>query len=139
MKKKRILIVDDEPMMLKVMIQALGEDKYKFDIASNRRTAESLAEKNKYDLVICDIFLPDTRMLEFVDFLKEIDLDYRILLMSGFLEEDGFEPDSDEVNTVNTILMQADRKGVSGVIKKPFDIDLLRKKVSETIGELGEC
>ncbi|MHC4872797.1 MAG: response regulator [Planctomycetota bacterium] len=135
MTKKRILIVDDEPMMLKIMTRALCEEKYKVDTAFNRITAETLAAKNKYDLVICDVFLPDTRMLEFVDFLKDIDLDYRIILMSGFLEDEGFAPDSDEVNTVNTILLQADRKGVSDVIKKPFDIDELRNKVSEVIGD----
>ncbi len=135
MTKKKLLIVDDEPMILKIITTALDLQKYEIDTAHNRHTAEALVNKNKYDLVVCDVFLPDTEMLEFVDFLKEIDLDYRIILMSGYLRQDGFGANSDEVNTINTILMLADRKGVSSVLYKPFSLETLRAKVENALAE----
>ena len=135
MNKKQILIVDDEPMMLRILTEALKRNSFAIDTAFNRKTAEEMASKKRYDLVLCDVFLPDTRMLEFVDFLKNIDLDYRIILMSGYLESDGFAEDSDEANTVNTITMNAQRKGVFAILKKPFDMNNLLKKVNEALEE----
>jgi DNA-binding NtrC family response regulator len=133
--KKKILIVDDDPTITRLIKTALENPELEFDLAHNRHTAEKMAENTDYDLVLCDIFLPDTRELEFVDFLRDKDLDYNIILMSGYMDAEGYDQESDEVYTVNRLTLLAGRKGVNTILKKPFDFTKLKKAVTSVLEE----
>lgn len=56
----RILLVDDEPSLLKMVSSLLKKEGYKkVDAAENCRQAFELFKKNKYQIVLLDIMLPD--------------------------------------------------------------------------------
>jgi len=69
MRSKRILIVDDEPMVREFLKEALDRKQFNVQLASGGHEALNLSKKNKYDLILSDLLLPDISGLEI---LKEI-------------------------------------------------------------------
>ena len=67
----RILVVDDEPPIRKLLRMGLGTQGYQVVEAPDGRTAlERLTDKP--DLIILDLGLPDMKGLELLDRLREI-------------------------------------------------------------------
>ncbi len=132
---KYILVVDDDPQLLALLVAVLAQPDRRIETAHNRIIAQVMVSRQLYDLVIDYIFLPDTRELELVDYLKEIDLDYRIILMSGYLADDFEDPESDDAVTRDRLLMLADRKGIAAVLGKPFASQRLHEAVNAALGE----
>ena len=56
---KRILVIDDNDAIRIVLVDALEDEGYDVDDASNGLTAINLVKKKEYDLVITDIIMPD--------------------------------------------------------------------------------
>jgi two-component system OmpR family response regulator len=54
----RVLVVEDEPDLLRVLAQALREDGYAVDEAADGKTALQKATAWEYDAVLLDIMLP---------------------------------------------------------------------------------
>ena len=57
-KNIRLLLVDDDPNMQRMVALFLNKNSYELDIADNGRTALARLEKQKYDLVISDMQMP---------------------------------------------------------------------------------
>ncbi len=55
---KRILIVDDEKVIVKGLRYSLEQEGYRIDAAYDGGEAVQLADKNSYDLIILDVMLP---------------------------------------------------------------------------------
>lgn len=54
----RVLLVEDEPRMARVITRGLRESAYAVDVASNGESALCLSEVNDYDLILMDVMLP---------------------------------------------------------------------------------
>jgi DNA-binding NarL/FixJ family response regulator len=81
---KRILIVDDHPMMRTGLAQLINNEK---DLAvaaeaDNAGQAIDLAAKHRYDLALLDISLPDKNGLELVKDLRSLRPEMPILVVS---------------------------------------------------------
>jgi DNA-binding response OmpR family regulator len=66
----RILVVDDEELMLKALRFRLLKDGHSVEIAIDGREALKLIAQERFDLVITDIMLPFNNGLEIVDYIK---------------------------------------------------------------------
>jgi PAS domain S-box-containing protein len=55
----RVLVIDDEAMIRKVVRQVLGDDYEVEPVASGRAAIERLAEPGEVDVVLCDLSMPD--------------------------------------------------------------------------------
>ena len=67
----KILIAEDEPIMLKTMELKLKRDGHEVITANNGRDAIQLFTDNQVDLVITDIMMPYTSGLEILGFVKK--------------------------------------------------------------------
>ena len=56
---RRILVVDDEPMVREVLVGYLKRDGYTVDEAADGQQALNLAAANKPDLILLDVMLPE--------------------------------------------------------------------------------
>ncbi len=56
---RRILVVDDEPMVREVLVGYLKRDGYAVDEAANGQDALDLAASTKPDLIVLDVMLPE--------------------------------------------------------------------------------
>ncbi|MDK2956108.1 MAG: hypothetical protein PWQ57_1604 [Desulfovibrionales bacterium] len=70
--KKIILIVDDEPANIEIMVEALKKDGYELLVAANGREALELAGRRlKPDLILLDVMMPGMDGFEVCRRLKE--------------------------------------------------------------------
>ena len=69
--EKRILIIDDDHSLRIVIKRALSNSKTFVSSVSSISEAWILIEKEQFDLVICDVVLPDGDGLEFVKKVKK--------------------------------------------------------------------
>ena len=70
---KNILIIDDDFSLRKVIEKALKNSKTNIKSVSTISEAWVDIEKNKFDLIICDVVLPDGDGLELVKKVKSKD------------------------------------------------------------------
>lgn len=56
---KRVLVVDDEPWVAEILARMLESDGHVVDIAENGTVALERVRTQAYDLVVCDVRMPD--------------------------------------------------------------------------------
>lgn len=88
--RSRILVVDDQPLNIKVAYQILQPD-YDVYMATNAAEAMNFCTKEKPDLVLLDVFMPETSGLELCKQLKakEETKDIPVIFVTG-------SPDSEQ-------------------------------------------
>lgn len=108
--KSKILVVDDEPQIRKMLKVILETDGYKFEPAENGGETIRLTSSLKPDLVILDLGLPDMDGLEIIPQLREFTSTPIVVLSAR---------DQDE-----TVAKALDL-GADDYITKPFSADIL--------------
>jgi CheY-like chemotaxis protein len=114
-KKKVVLFVDDEEMVLTVgslMLQKLGCNVL---TASRGQEAIDIFEKNEVDFVVLDMQMPGMSGYETYHQLKEIQPEVKILLASGYTGDHSGK-------RVKSI-------GFDGYLQKPFTLKQLSEKI----------
>jgi two-component system response regulator YesN len=121
----RMLIVDDEPLILRSLKQAVNWDAIGVDIVGEARSGEEalkLCRAEKPDLVLSDIRMPSIDGLELMKRVKREDADTVFILISGYGE---FE-----------YAREGLREGASDYILKPIDHDELAAAVQKAAAEI---
>ena len=72
-RKKRIIVVDDEPAICQFCQRVLIEEGFQVDCAADGRKAQSLISKREYDLHLFDIKMPLMDGKELYESLLETD------------------------------------------------------------------
>jgi PAS domain S-box-containing protein len=112
-----ILIVDDEEMIRGVCVEMLGILGYKTLVAADGEEALRIFSENRdrIGLVLLDQCMPGMDGVTVLRSLKQCKPDIRVLLASGFSEEDVSE--------------QFGGLGLCGFIQKPFKFEILSSEV----------
>ena len=122
MERKRILLVDDEEAIRKMVSVVLGSELYEFAEASNGLEAQTLLEKEKFDLIISDVIMPDCDGIELVMAIRRKLPDIKVIVMSG----------GGRVRAGHYLDL-ASKLGAARVFEKPFDTAALRQAVKELL------
>lgn len=119
--KYKILVVDDEPKNLKLLMDILKVNSYEVIVASNGQEAVDMTLSHKPDLVLLDLQLPVMDGLAAAQLLKNNPntSSIPILVLSGC----GLSDDKLEILKVCC----------DGYIGKPFDLKLLRATVEKVL------
>ena len=67
----KILVVDDEKLIIKGIKFSLEQDQMEVDVAYDGEEALSLAKANEYDLILLDVMLPKIDGLEVCQYIRE--------------------------------------------------------------------
>ena len=120
---KKVLIVDDEETLTWSMAKSLSKDKDKYEviIANNGREALSQLEKNKIDLVITDIRMPDINGLDLLVKIKKAYPQTKVIIMTAYGSSD--------------VQKEANQRGSLYYVEKPFEISDIRKIIIDLIGK----
>ena len=71
MSRRRILVVDDEPIISRVCAKTLTAEGYEVDIAVNGLVAKNMVSENEYDLCLVDVRTPEMNGIEFYHCLEQ--------------------------------------------------------------------
>lgn len=127
MDRKKILLVDDEEAIRKMVHVILGDELYEFAEAGNGLDAQALLEKEPFDLIITDVIMPDCDGIELVMAVRRKRPDIKVIVMSG----GGRVRAGHYLNLANKL-------GATKVFEKPFDTAALRQAVLELLTEESE-
>ena len=85
---ERVLFVEDEPVIMEFAVSVLRENGYKVIEAAGVEEAEKVFHKQggDFDVVFCDIVLPDGTGPDLVNRLRNDKPDLRVILTSGYAE-----------------------------------------------------
>lgn len=79
----RILVIDDDDLMLQSYLRALTRLGYTVDSAGNGREALQRFRDNAYDAILSDLAMPDMDGIGFLRELRRFDLDVPVLIITG--------------------------------------------------------
>lgn len=119
----RILVVDDETDLLIIAQTALQTEGYVVETASNGAAGLAAARRQRPDLILLDVMMPD---LSGFDVLRELKADeglatVPIIMLTGISEK--------------SKIQEALDSGIDYYIVKPFDFDDLLRKVGQALEE----
>jgi len=112
--KRKILIVDDEPALVKVVSIKLRVSGYEVITALNGHEALSLIKSEKPDIVLLDVIMPGMDGFEVLQKLRVFSK-LPVIIVSA-------RPEYSK---------QAINLGANAFVSKPFDIDELLKKIEQ--------
>ncbi|MDP1744126.1 MAG: sigma-54 dependent transcriptional regulator [Bacteroidota bacterium] len=141
---KKLLIIDDEKSIRKALREILEYEKYQVDEAVDGSEGLSMIQKDKYDIILCDIKMPKMDGIEVLDKIMQLSCDTPVIMISGH-------------GNIETAV-EAVKKGAFDFIAKPLDLNrllvtirnamdkstlvtetkVLKKKVSKTFDMIGE-
>jgi len=92
--RKRILVVDDDPIIVESIVQSLEEDEHDYEVISASDGFEAGLQVNHFkpNLLILDIMMPDIKGYEVCKKIKssEASKDTKIIVLSAYLDEEKF-------------------------------------------------
>lgn len=120
--KKNILVVDDDPMNLKLAEFTLVQNGFEVITASSGEEGITKLKRGNISLVLLDIEMPGMNGIETLTKIREDDGMRSIPVV--FLTSSGDKQD----------VLNAGRLGAAGYVKKPFLPKELLERVSKVVG-----
>jgi two-component system nitrogen regulation response regulator NtrX len=139
-----ILVIDDEKSIRNTLQEIFEYENHKVELATNGPEGIELFEKNDFDVVLCDIKMPEMDGIEVLERIIEKSSDIPVIMISGH-------------GNIDTAV-EAIKKGAYDFIEKPLDLNrllvtvrnameridlvtqtkVLKRKVSKTYDIIGE-
>jgi len=121
---QKILVIDDDNHLRESLVEVLDMEGFSCTEAANAKNGIASAKKNKPDVVIMDIQLPDSSGFQICQELRKFSKDFILIMMTGrFL--------SAEEKTQGLSL------GADEYITKPFDIQELSIRIRQLLSRKG--
>ncbi|NUQ33890.1 MAG: response regulator [Planctomycetaceae bacterium] len=119
MKKRIVLVVDDENLIRWSLYEKLTEAGYDVVEAGDGKSALELARRDGIAMMLLDYRLPDMDGLKVLDELRSIHPDCPVIMMSAY--------------GTDAVKVEALAKGVKEFIDKPFDYDAVVSNIQKIL------
>jgi DNA-binding NtrC family response regulator len=123
MKKKNVLIVDDDPDVLTMLEGLLKKLEYNPFVASNGEEAVRIIDSNKIDVVVSDLVMPEMNGMELLKRVKSRKGDIPFVMITGH-------------PSIETAV-EAIKKGAYDYLTKPFQVEEVRIKIDRALEKTG--
>ena len=124
MSNPHVLVVDDEADIRALIKDILTDESYGVTVAANAEEARSARATDKFDLVLLDIWMPDTDGITLLrEWSESGDPDCPVVIMSGH-------------GTVDTAV-EATRLGAFDFVEKPLSLAKLLRTVESALESTG--
>ena len=122
--KKNIIVIDDDPLVIKTIKKLLDKEGYSVDIAKTSKEGLEKCKLQDYHLIICDVRMPEIDGIELITEIKKYRkdanmLDIPVIFITGYASEEA---------PINAI-----RLGAKDYVLKPFDMDKLLESVKNNL------
>jgi CheY-like chemotaxis protein len=116
-----VLVADDEPNIRTTISDVLRKYQVDVTVAESALEAIELVEQNDYDLVLCDIKMPDRSGYDVFAAARRRSQTVPVILMTAF----GYDP--------NHCIVRASQEGLQAVLFKPFKVEQLLVEVRKAL------
>ncbi len=107
----KILVIDDERSIRNTLKDILGFEGFQVELAENGRAGIDLVQSSEFDIILCDIKMPEMDGLEVLEQIRKIKPESTVVMISGH-------------GTIETAV-EAIKKGAFDFIEKPLDLNRL--------------
>jgi len=107
----KILVIDDEKSIRNTLKDILGFEGYQVEIAENGIVGIEMVKSTDYDIILCDIKMPDMDGIEVLEQIMHLKPESTMVMISGH-------------GTIDTAV-EAIKKGAFDFIEKPLDLNRL--------------
>jgi len=121
MPKKKVLVIDDEQIVLNSVKKILGHGEHEVETTSSGRQGLEWALSKSYDIVLTDVRMPDMGGMLILRDIKKAKPSMPVIIITGYAN----------VQTA----MQAMKLGAAEYIEKPFTPDQLLKAVNTAVSD----
>lgn len=118
----RVLVVDDEPLLLKTFQRLLGREHAVTVSSTATEALERIAAGERFDVIVCDLMMPRVSGMDFYESLQQVDADAAARMV--FVTGGAFTQETREFL----------RKVPNERIEKPWNADELRALVRRLAG-----
>ncbi len=119
MKEERRILVTDDRVGIRNLLKEILSGKHTVYLADNGEKAVEIVKEHEIDLILLDLKMSGLGGLETLSLVKRYSPKTKVILMTAYEELE--------------IIKEAKRRGASGHITKPFDIDELLEIVDQTL------
>ena len=105
----KILVIDDERSIRNLMQEILEDEGHSVDVAEDGARGVEMADKEKYDVIFCDIKMPNLSGEEVLDTLHEKGIETPVIMISGH----------GDIDTAVSCI----KKGAFDFLSKPLDLN----------------
>ena len=116
----KILVVDDKKVIQDFFDITLGYYGHQITMVHDPSEVVKAVKQNPFDIVFLDMTMPEKSGIEVLKEIKEIRSDLPVVMMSGY----SLQEQKDE----------AVRLGACGCLKKPFEVEDIRRVIKQIIG-----
>lgn len=117
----KILIVDDEEIVLSLAHDALEDSGYDIELAKSADEAIQKLEKGFFDFILTDIRMPDCDGIQLARMARELIPSIGVMFMTGYAN----------LNSAKDAI----KEGAYDYIMKPFELNEIRQAVKNAIGK----
>ena len=115
----RILIVDDEDIVVRSCVRILGSESYAIEVARDGSEALAKIADGLFDVLVLDIMMPKMSGIEVLQRVKETHPDVEVIMVTGL----------SEIETA----VRCMKLGAFDYLAKPFDPDELKLVVARAV------
>lgn len=105
----KILVIDDERSIRNLMQEILEDEGHSVDVAEDGAKGVEMADKERYDVIFCDIKMPGLSGEEVLDTLHEKGIETPVIMISGH----------GDIDTAVSCI----KKGAFDFLSKPLDLN----------------
>lgn len=120
----KILVIDDDEVLLRLVSISLEEAGYSVLSTADGPRGIALYKEQKPSLVLLDLGLPTMSGVEVLREIRAIDNKAKVIVVTGY-------------GSVESAVA-AIRYGAWDYVEKPFDMDVLLKKMGTALSRVGE-
>jgi len=118
-KQIKIIVVDDEEIVLSLCRDALEDAGYYIELANGSLDALQKIEKEYFDFILTDIRMPDMDGIELVKKARELNPSLGIIFMTGYAN----------LNSAKDAI----KEGAYDYVMKPFELNEIRQAVKNAV------
>ena len=125
MSKTRILLIDDDKIVLRTIEKLLTKEGYELNIAESGQKAIEISNEGFFDLIIADVRMPGVDGIETIRRIRKLQesksLKSRFMIITGYADPDASH--------------KAVKMGIRQFLFKPFDRNLFLEAINSCFGE----